>query len=396
MSNTLSNFYSDVQLIEIINLRNSGLQWPEVSEAFNLKYSTNVTSEAIRHAYRKYKDSFDLSNEKAQVAQLKSIVRTKQTAAKTAKENKAILQYLANEEELLERIQELVESIKHVKFKPHKPVVHKGKRPMTIEQMLSDLHYGKLTDTFDLSVARRRMTELKDTLLSEIARCNKVYNVERVILALIGDIIESSTMHGVESAKGCEFGNSRQVQEAINSIFYDMILPVAMTGIKVDIPAVTGNHDRTETSRTMNDPGEENLTYIIYKTLELLCKQTGLNNVNFYIPKSPYVTLEIYGNTACYEHFDNSKANTRQALENLLNKRQTQVKKIISFYRGGHWHDETIYGRGKIIVNGSLPGQDSYGDVNGFESHAVQIMNFYVPTDKRPNCYYRSFPVHLL
>lgn len=393
--NKLSEFYSDVQLLELVNLRRSGLQWPEVAEIFNKKHGLDKTSEALRHTYNRYRDSFDLSSEKVQVKQLQSLISTKTRASKTARENQVILKYLSSQEELLERISELVSGIKTKKIKVKTPKATKGKKPMTLELMLSDLHYGKKTDTFNLSVARRRMTELKDTLLAEINRDNKLYNVERIILALLGDLIESSTMHGVESAKGCEFGNSRQVQEAINSIFHDMILPVAMTGIRIDVPCVTGNHDRTEHDRTFHNPGEENLTYIIYKTLEMLCEQTGLKNVKFYIPKEPYVTLDIYGNNALYEHYDNSKANTRNALEKLLSDRQTQIQKVIHFMRGGHWHDETIFGRGRIITNGSLPGPDSYANIKGFDSHAVQILNFYIPTNSRPTSYYRSFPIYL-
>lgn len=390
-----SDFYSDIQLLELVNLRRSGLQWVEVAEKFNKKFSESRTSEALRLTFNRYKDSFNLSNEAVQVKQLKEIINTKNAAARTAKENKVILSYLGTQEELMERIAALVKEIKGKKFVVSKPKPSKGKKPMTIEVMLSDLHYGKKTDTFNLSIARRRMTELKDTLLAEVARNNKIYNVERIILGLLGDIIESATMHGVESARGCEFGNSRQVQEAINSLFYDMILPVASTGIKVDIPCVTGNHDRSESNRTMNDPGEENFTYIIYKTLELLCKQTGLDNVTFYIPKVPYQELSIYGNCIVFEHFDNSKANTRAALMALLSSRQVQVKKIIDFFRGGHYHEETIYGRGLIIVNGSLPGPDSYSNVKGYDSQSSQFINFYVKTDERPTSYYRSFPVYL-
>lgn len=394
MSNK-SEFYSDVQLLELVELRRSGLQWVEVAEKFNKKFSADRTSEALRLTFNRYKDSFDLSKEAVQVKQLQNIISTKNQAARTAKENKAILSYLGTQEELMERITALVKDIKNKKFVVSKPKPSKGKKPMTIEVMLSDLHYGKKTDTFNLSVARRRMTELKDTLLAEVARNNKIYNVERIILGLLGDIIESATMHGVESARGCEFGNSRQVQEAINSLFYDMILPVASTGIKIDIPCVTGNHDRSESNRTMTDPGEENFTYIIYKTLELLCKQTGLDNVTFYIPKTPYQELEIYGNCIVFEHFDNSKANTRAALMSLLSSRQVQVKKIIDFFRGGHYHESTIYGRGLIIVNGSLPGPDSYANVKGYDSHSDQMINFYIPSKERPTCYYRSFPVYL-
>ena len=61
---------------------------------------------------------------------------------------------------------------------------------------------------------------------------------------MIGDVIENADFHGQESEKGCEFSTSRQVQEAINSMFYDLVLPIAMTGIEIYVPCVRGNHDR--------------------------------------------------------------------------------------------------------------------------------------------------------
>ena len=199
----------------------------------------------------------------------------------------------------------------------------------------------------------------------------------------------------MESAKGSEFGNSRQVQEAIISIFEDIIVPIASLGVKVHVPSVTGNHDRTEHSKTYHNPGEENLTYIIYKTVEYLTKQAGFKNVTFDIPKGPYATVDIYGNIALYEHYDNSKGNTRNALEALMMKRQMQVKDVISFMRGGHFHEATMYGRGKIIVNGSVPGQDSYANVLGFDSEATQTINYYVETKTRPTSFFSTFPVYL-
>ena len=123
--------------------------------------------------------------------------------------------------------------------------------------------------------------------------------------------------------------------------------------------------------------------------------QAGYKNVTFDIPKGPYALVNIYGNTALYEHYDNSKGNTRNALEALMMKRQKQAKEVISFMRGGHYHESTMFGRGTIIVNGSVPGQDSYANVLGFDSEATQTINFYVETTRRPTCFYASFPVYL-
>ena len=60
------------------------------------------------------------------------------------------------------------------------------------------------------------------------------------------------------------------------------------------------------------------------------------------------------------EHGDHIKGGmTRKACESHLAKRSTQINQLIDYMRVGHFHEITMYGRGKIIVNGSFPGQDS-------------------------------------
>lgn len=392
----LSAVFTDSQLAEIVLLRGKGIEWLEITDKINKKFNANKHHEAVRRAYRTYKNFFEGDSATVKVTHLKEIQRTKKQNSRTARDNRDILDYLNAKDVILGEIKELVAdlrkapAVKIPKFK-----IDKHKKNMTLELMLSDLHYGKKTKTFDLEVARRRMKALAEVLIKEIQRSSLLYNVHKVILALIGDIIESYTMHGLESASNCEFGNAKQVYWAMHSIFNDMIMPIALTGIEIDIPAVTGNHDRTEHSRTYNNPGEENLTYIIYNGIKDLCEARGLTNVKFHIPDGPYVVIPVYKNKILYEHGDNANNYNRDTLEKLLNRRQTQTKQIVDFFRLGHFHEYCMYGRGRIIVNGSLPGQDSYADVLGFDATAMQTLNFYVETEDRPTCFYRSFPIFL-
>jgi len=202
-------------------------------------------------------------------------------------------------------------------------------------------------------------------------------------------------MHGLESASGCEFGNAMQVQSAIQSLFYDVIIPIAKTGTKIDIPAVTGNHDRTDMSRTMNKPGASNLTWIIYNSLEELSKASGFKNIKFYIPKNSYFILDIYNNKCLYEHGDNAGSNSKKGYEDLMEKRSRQQDMTLHFGRFGHYHEFACFDRGRIVVNESVCGQDSYAEVKGFKSSAGQTINFYVETSTRPTSFYYSFPVFL-
>jgi hypothetical protein len=392
----LSEAFTDSQLADIILYRQQGEEWDKLVQKFNKKWNTAKTTDSIKHAYRRYKDYFEMDSTASQVKHLKEIRNSKQTSAKNARENRALLDFLNNKDDVLKELEEMVKrsaKIKPVKFKKQKKT--SGKKKSTLELLLSDLHFGKQTKTFNLAIARQRMQDLCRTTLAEIERSSLTYNVERIILALMGDLIESSTMHGVESAMGCEFGNSKQITSAVESIFFDVILPIAKTGIKVDVPGIPGNHDRTQQNRTYNDPGQENTTYIVYRMLQLLSEAHGLTNVTFYTTDGPYIMLDIYGSKVLYEHGDNVNNYNRESLEKLMNKRQSQLKTVLDFFRLGHFHDYVCYGRGKIIVNGSLTGQDSFADVLGYDAMAQQILNQYVETTHRPTPFFRSFPIYL-
>lgn len=396
MEFNLSNKYTDKQVEFMVVQRRAGKTFEQIAKSLTKKFNLEISPENVRYYSNKYEELLDITGESLNTDLLKQNVRTKMRSGKVAKQNRVILRQLAKEADILEHIETLISDMNTFKFKSTpKTKQSKKKRKMTMELLLSDIHYGKKTETFNLEVCRERMRHLSETFVKEVKREQKTYNVERVLIPILGDIIESATMHKLESLKGCEFGNSKQVQVAILSLFEDIIVPIEKLGLPMHLPCVTGNHDRTEVGRTYHNPGEENLTYIIYKTLEMLVKTAGFKNITFDIPIECYTTTEIYGNTALYEHYDNSKANTRVALENLMMKRQKQTKKVISFMRGGHFHETTMFGRGTIMTNGSVPGQDSYANVLGFDSEASQTINYYVETENRPTCFYRTFAVYL-
>lgn len=299
------------------------------------------------------------------------------------------------EDQLSKIVAESLRDLKIEKVKIKKAAPNKGES-MTMEAMISDVHYGKKTEVFNLEVCRSRMRDFTKVFLQELQRKTKEgYNVEKIIVALIGDIIESYTMHGLESAAGCEFGNSQQVQSSITSLYYDLIRPIAETGIEVYVPCVTGNHDRNEQNRTMQDPGANNLTWIIYQSLAEYCNLAGLENVKFEITRGSYVISTIYNNNILWEHGDNTSANTKRGFEALMEQRARQNNVTLHFGRFGHWHEYACFDRGRIIVNESVCGQDSYAHVKGFNTSAGQTINYYVRTNNRPSCFYYSFPVFL-
>jgi len=317
------------------------------------------------------------------------------------KQNKAILNGVLSQEQLLEAIKEsnlkILNNVKKIKTQTVKK--DKNKRGTIVELLLSDLHYGKKVNLernlVNAKVLESRSEKLTEVVVSDIKRTELNYNIDKIVIALIGDIIESAHFHGEESLKSSEFGTAQQIQEAIRVIFTKIIVPIASLGFPVEIPCVTGNHDRLGKDKTYKTPGVDNLTYIIYKQLEMLCTTVGLNNVKFFIAENLFISHNIYNNNVLYEHGDELKNTNKDTMVNLMNKRQNQLHKKIDYFRVGHWHEYMMYGRGSIIVNGSLPGQDEYAENKGFLSESIQVLNYYVKTENRRGSFYRSFPICL-
>jgi hypothetical protein len=378
----------------------------DIAKLLKIKKETNKTwaemtldfpgfsANALRKAFYRYEGLEYETN--AVVESLKEASRAKKAKALVLKENKIVVDYLQKRQDLLTEIKDLMDDIQFTKPQIIKPVLDKKKRKMTIEAMLTDLHYGKKTKTFNTEVAKRRMKKFGQVFLSEIQRYSNLYNIERLITFLGGDIIENATFHGIESRRASEYGNSEQVVNAIRSLFEDYFVPVASTGIPMTVVCVTGNHDREDEHQTYQDPGRENLTWIIYKMLEQMCQLAGFKHIHFIIPDGVFCVLKIYNSPILYEHGNFIKGGvTRKSCESHISKRSKQVGELIRFARFGHFHEKTMFGRGRVIVNASLPGQDSYSEINGYDSEASQTINYYIETQDRPDPFYHSFPVCL-
>jgi hypothetical protein len=382
--------WQDEDIKKLIKLRKENQKtWQELTADF-----PGFTANALRKAFYRY-EGYELEVDPI-VTSLQAAQRATKAKAIAVKENKVVIDYLQKRQDLLSEIKELIESTKFTKPVIVKPKVDKHKKKMTIETMLTDLHYGKKSKTFNVEIAKRRMKKMGQVVLSEIERYSKLYNIEHLITFLGGDIIENANFHGIESRRASEFGNSEQIVHAVKSLFEDYFVPTASTGIPMTVVCVTGNHDREDPQQTYQDPGKENLTWIIYKMLEQMCQLAGFKHITFVIPDGVYYVCDIYGSPVLYEHGNFIKGGiTRKSCEAHLAKRSKQVGKLIRFARFGHFHEKTMFGRGRVIVNASLPGQDSYSDINGYDSEASQTINYYIETKDRPDPFYHSFPVCL-
>lgn len=388
-----SKIYSDEQVRFLKELAvKENKAWGKIADAYNLKFSDNKSANSLRKTYNRYAElEF---NDDTIISSMEEARKAKIENQKLRKKHNLIVDNHLTLENVLDQ---LLHGIKSGGFKPifvPKYSADKTKKDMTIEILYSDLHPGKKSANFDLHVLEERIKEFSHTAMREIARNEQQYNVSHIIFAMLGDMIENSYFHGTESMSACEVENSEQIRIITELTYKYFIVPLARTGKKITIPCVCGNHDRWLTNPTYNNPGRNSIAYVIYTFLKFMATEAGLKNVTFVIPDGLYCTLEIYGRTILYEHGSEIKGRKEEEIEAFIHKRAKQIKKMIDFFRIGDKHSYTVYNKGRIIINGSLCGQDSYADSKGYSGVACQTMNFYI--NRKKGCiFYKSFPIDL-
>lgn len=302
------------------------------------------------------------------------------------RDNRALIEALGTKEAFFDAVETLVakQGIRRSRWKPaqHKYLGPQAGTPMTVELLLSDLQIGKLSQSYNTDIAFRRLDEYARVALFQIEqKVQAGYRVERIVLALVGDIIESDKKHD-DSGKATDSSTSEQIYDATTGIFEKVIEPLAKLGIPMEVIGIVGNHDWDGHGMKMFQPGKNMLSWPIYKLLETLTKRVGYTHVSFDVPEGSYTTTEFYGQLALYEH-GYGVANNEAALKKHKVNRSEQEQRHITYIRVGDKHTVTSFNSGQLVVNGAFfgsgPGGGEYSEIAGYASIPAQWMGFHVP-----------------
>lgn len=280
---------------------------------------------------------------------------------------------------------------------PPAPKNGKGKG-VTIELLFSDLQLGKLMDGYDTAVALRRVNEWIDVAYDRImSYISQGYHVEKIILAVLGDVIESDKKHE-NSGRGCDVGTAEQMRLGIEVLFNTVIKTLAQIGAPLDVVMITGNHDHDGHGLAMFMPGREHLSWPLYNAVKMLSEQAGIN-AKFYIPEGSFHVHNIYGANVLYEH-GVGVATSEAAMKSHVAKRINQTKEFIHLYRQGDKHNICRFNNDRLVVNGAFFGDDRIGSdfsgIKGYDGEPAQIMFAYVErADNRRTPIFDSLSIQL-
>ena len=318
---------------------------------------------------------------------------------KLRKDVRSLVDQLGNKQAFLDAMYGIIDIL------PRKKRINKLKHigpvkgtAVTVEVLLSDLQIGKRSPGYNTPVAFNRLKEYGRAVLFQIqTKIDAGYKVERIVLALLGDIIESDKKHA-NSARATDTGTSEQIFDSIKGILEYVIEPLAHLRIPVEVECITGNHDWDDHGLNMFEPGKQQLSWPLYKSLELICNRSGLTNVKFNIPEGSYTVNSFYGQHVLYEHGVGVSV-TEASMKAHKVKRAEQEKKHLSYFRMGDKHTVTMFNSGQMVVNGAFfgakPGGTEYSGIAGYSSVPAQWMGFHVARKDNRLSLYDSFVIQL-
>lgn len=353
------------------------------AKSLSSEYGVAISAGALRYKILK------MDNQESELLQFAKTEQQKRTAQvennRLRKVARDVLDSERTKAEVLDGIKAAIKSIK--KLPPVELAINtdgkSGKR-MTVELLFSDLQIGKLMSDYNSEVAERRLKEYSEVAINRIYQAvNNGYYVERIIFAMIGDIIESDKKH-INSARACDTGTAAQMEASIRLISQLVITPLANIGIPIDAICVTGNHDHDGHGLMMFKPGKEQLSWPLYHALRLIHNAYGHDHITWTIPEGAFTVSDVYGFKVLYEHGVGVGA-SEASMRNRLADRSAQLKQYIHMFRMGDKHNICRFNNDSLVVNGAFFGDDregtEYSGICGYDGYPAQLMFFHVPRD---------------
>lgn len=244
-------------------------------------------------------------------------------------------------------------------------------KPGTAVLLLGDLHIGKVVNSAEIenraaynpavSVARLALLERE-----VIHHLRSGPAVDELVVLLMGDIIEGASDHHAEREETLLL--SKQFALAA-SLLSQLVGHLASVVPKVRVYGVVGNHGRWPGQRRMPTVGREsNFDRLVYSSIELITAAAEISNVEFDLRDSSRQLIDVKGMLVQLAHGDELRGGDycttgikREVFSSVL--RHAPSGRIPDLWVIGDKHVPVTFpvGTGHFITNGSLVGEDVFG-----------------------------------
>lgn len=237
--------------------------------------------------------------------------------------------------------------------------------------LLSDIHYGIVINNHWNEYSPEIAFQLADRLANEVVRYCRMYDIQELLLANLGDNVEGNlhTEARIESNRDL----AEQVME-VPELISNVIAKIAEQ-VNVTYISTVDNHSRVNRKYKEHIESESWVKVIdrfIYNRFKDTDRVTFDTNSKIDATLS---VIEFGGQTivACHGHLETRNKNA------LMQKMIKMIGKIPDKILMGHWHDFETWGNSvtRVIINGTMKGTDAYSKnkrLSSFNSR-TQVLN---------------------
>lgn len=273
-------------------------------------------------------------------------------------------------------LEDLEQSLKRIFKKGYAtPKIYKGKKAKHTERIvnivLSDLHYQSLLDPRECPIEYGPIQESRRTgkVAAQVADYKRQYRHEtKLNIHIIGDIIQNQLHDAREGAP-----LTTQFAAALHYL-NQFVMFEAGQYPEVEVFCTPGNHGRNKwrhLDRAVNQKwdGIEGMLYVALRAAVL---GSGLKNVKFNIPITPYYTVKLFDQAAFMTHgdtvlktsFPGKAIDTKSLYHQIVRfNAARQINGPFNLFCVGHVHTGSVThlpGNIVMMTNGCLIPPDAY------------------------------------
>lgn len=257
---------------------------------------------------------------------------------------------------------------------------------------ISDIHFEETVlksvvsglNEYNIIIAEERVTRYFKRLLYMINQSRKAgYLIDTLVMAWLGDFITGYIHEELEETNGL---TPPQASLFIQRLLIKGVKSIAEDGKlkRIIIPCIPGNHGRTTRKKRFTSGYKNSYEWLLYNNINDLFKTIGgYENVEFIIPESEFIYLNLFGYVNKFSHGDHFNyqggiGGLEVPLKKWTLRENAVIKTDMSWI--AHWHQYIVLN--KVRVNGSVIGYNSYARAFGFEPEPPK-MQFQLLDKKR-------------
>jgi hypothetical protein len=327
-----------------------------------------------RGHYKKHKEELEMEIPEKEFRRMKAENR------KLIKVTRAYEKEILVQDKIVEVVRDSILSIPEIKI-PDRKIFGIAGNEEVATLLMSDIHIGKKTATYNPKVFVQRLGKLRNSMMSIIQAQRSIRPVKKLVIVMNGDIVDAEAIY------------PGQAVDFISIPIIDQIFSVGVPELVAFLGFCLENFETVECYCQMGNHGRQNAAKwssskstnwdsVLYKVLE--ASTLNQPRLKWHIATKDWKTMfKIlgYGFMACHGDMIKSFYNepfygmTRQS-ERWSNAYRNKIR--LDYFLFSHFHSLTAgkrHNRLQIFVNGSFTTDDTYAEENiGVASVPEQLL----------------------